>query len=309
MRTFFMVLLILLVAEAALGRDIFVNNQLGDDRRTGMSPVPEGHGGGPCRSISKALRIAGPSDRLIIANTGEPYRESITLEAARHSGDARDPFVVIGNGATLDGTLPLDNVNWEYAGGNLFRMRPAHKSFQQLFLDDQAAPGGQPLVRRQPPEGGAPKLQPLEWCLFKGGIYFGVERDRLPYSYPLRCCSGQVGITLYEVHDVFVGDLNVRGFWLDGVNCADNVRHTTLLRLNSSENGRSGITIAGSSRVRVESCAAAGNGAAQLRTEGYSTTELLDNQLDGTSAPAIVREGGRLSEPPGAVAGQPPAAE
>jgi hypothetical protein len=306
---------ILLLAEAAHGRDIFVNNQLGDDRRTGMSPLPEGHGGGPCRTIGKALRIAGPSDRIVIANTGEPYRESITLEAARHSGDARYPFVILGNGATLDGTISLDNANWEYAGDDMFRVLPAHMSFQQLFLDDhsapggQAAPGGQPLKRRQPPEGEAPKLQPLEWCLFQGWIYFGVERDRLPYSYPLRCCDGQVGITLYEVHDVIVEDLNVRGFWLDGVHCADNVRHTTLLRISASENGRSGLTVAGSSRVRIESCTAAGNGAAQLRAEGYSITELVETRLDAASAPAIVKEGGRISESALPLETAPPAPE
>jgi len=307
MRMLYAVVAILLAAEAALGRDIFVNNQLGDDRRTGVSPVAEGHGGGPCRSISKALRIAGPSDRVIIANTGEPYRESITLEAARHSGDARYPFVVAGNGATLDGTVPLDNANWEYAGRDMFRLRPVHMSFQQLFLDDQPSVGQQPLVRRQPPEGAAPELKPLEWCLLRGWIYFGVERDRLPYAYPLGCCGGQVGVTLYDVHDVIVQDLNVRGFWLDGVNCADNVRHTTLLRLGASDNGRSGLTIAGSSRVRVESCTAAGNGAAQLRTEGYSITELVENRLDARSAPAIVKAGGRLSEEPPPLETQPPA--
>jgi len=36
------------------------------------------------------------------------------------------------------------------------------------------------------------------------------------------------------------------------------------------------------------------NGAAQVRVEGYSIVEMLDNTLDATRAPAIIREGGRI---------------
>ena len=136
--------------------------------------------------------------------------------------------------------------------------------------------------------------QPREWCLFEGWIYFRVEQGRLPQSYDLSCCGQQAGITLYEVHDVIVQDLTVRGFWLDGVNCHDNVRRTDLTRVTAKENGRSGISVGGSSRVRIDTCTAAGNGAAQVRLEGYCRVQMLDNQLDAASAPAVVKEGGTI---------------
>jgi hypothetical protein len=47
--------------------------------------------------------------------------------------------------------------------------------------------------------------------------------------------------------------------------------------------------------VRVGTCTAGGNGAAQVRTEGYCTVELVGNTLDAGTAPAVVREGGRVS--------------
>ena len=96
------------------------------------------------------------------------------------------------------------------------------------------------------------------------------------------------------MHDVIVENLNIRGFFLDGVNCHDNVVRSDLLGLNSSHNGRSGISVGGASRVRIDTCTAAGNGVAQVRTEGYSITALVDNKLDPASAPALVQDGGRV---------------
>jgi len=288
MRTLLLPTAWLLISTSALARDIFVDNLLGDDRRAGTTAAVAGEEGGPCRSITKALRIALPGDRIVIAKTNQPYRESITIQGPNHSGDDRFPLVIVGNGATLDGTMSLADARWEYAGENMFRTRPPHLSYQQLFLDDQ------PAVRKQPPLGQFPKLAPREWCLFRGWIYFCVERGKLPGAYNLSCCGEQVGITLYEVHDVIVQDLNLRGFWLDGVNCHDNVRRTDLVRLTAKDNGRSGISIGGSSRVRIETCTAAGNGQAQVRIEGYSIVEMIDNTLDDATAPAVVQEGGRI---------------
>jgi len=278
----------LLTVASAPAREIYVNNQLGDDRRGGWLPRPAGEGGGPCRSIAKALRIAQPGDRIVVANTGQPYREGITVQGPRHSGTDSYPLVILGNGATLDGTLSLVDAVWEYAGSNTFRTRPPRMSFQQLFLDDL------PAARKQPPAVEPPQLAPREWCLIEGWIYFRVDAGKLPQAYKLSCCGEQAGITLYEVHDVIVQDFIVRGFQFDGVNCHDNVKRTDLVRITSLENGRSGFSVGGASRVRIDTCTAAGNGAAQVRIEGYCTLELLGNILDADTAPAIVREGGRI---------------
>jgi hypothetical protein len=274
--------------SSVCARDIFVNNVLGDDRRGGTMAVVSDEGTGPCRSIAKALRIADPGDHIVVANTGQPYRESITVQGPRHSGLDRFPTVISGNGATLDGSIPMAEAVWEFAGDGMFRTRPISKSFQQLFLTGEA------LIRKQPPPDDFPKLAPREWCLFRGWIYFAVDSGKLPEDYDLSCGGEQVGITLYNVHDIIIEDLNVRGFWLDGVNCHDNVRRADLIRVAAKHNGRSGFSVGGCSKVRIDTCAAAGNGTAQVRLEGVCKVELLDNVLDEASAPAIVREGGTI---------------
>lgn len=276
------------VCASASARDIFVHNLLGDDRRGGTMAEVSGENTGPCRSIAKALRIATPGDRIVVANTGQPYREGITVQGPRHSGMDRFPTVISGNGATLDGTMSLEYAVWEFAGRGMFRTRPIHKSFQQLFLN------GEPLVRKQPGAGEFPELAAREWCLHSGWIYLGVDAGRLPADYDLSCCGEQVGITLYNVHDIIIEDFTVRGFWLDGINCHDNVSRADIIRVNVQENGRSGISVGGCSKVRIDTCAAVDNGAAQVRMEGVCQVQLLDSTLDPATAPPIVREGGKI---------------
>lgn len=278
-------------AGPAASRDIYVNNQLGDDHKGGTVQTPQGQLG-PCRTIAKALRIAKASDRIVLANTGIPYRESITLQGARHSGSDRFPFVLVGNGATLDGVGSLEDAAWQYVAHDTFRTAPQPMSFQQLFLDDQ------PAKKNQPRPGQPPQLAPREWCEINGWIHFRVDAHKLPQSYNLSYCALPVGITLYDVHDVIIEDLTIRRFQLDGINCHDNVRRSDLVRLTATENGRSGLSIGGSCRVRIDSCQASGNGVAQARTEGYCAVELIANTFDPTSAPALTHQGGRLIQSP-----------
>jgi hypothetical protein len=279
------------VGDRAAAADLHVNNSIGDDRYDGLSADLYGDKGGPFRSISRALRSAGKGDRIVIANTGEPYRESITLQGGRHSGFPGASFELIGNGAVLDGTRQVPASAWAFHEGNIFRFRPPRTSFQQLYLD------GKPASRITVASAKEiEKLRPTQWCLYDRHIYFCVDEDRLPQSYPLSYADLPVGITLYEVRLVVVRDLIVQGFQLDGVNAHDGVFDGRLEGLNCRGNGRSGISVGGASRVRIDGCLVGNNGAAQVRTEGFSHTHLVGCDLLDNTAPRIVREGGSVKE-------------
>jgi len=99
--------LTLLAAPMASGRDIHVNNLDGDDSFTGRRAGNLSDWSGPVRSIARALELAVQGDRIVLANSGEPYRESISLAGSRHSGDVLRPLVIEGNGAILDGSAPV----------------------------------------------------------------------------------------------------------------------------------------------------------------------------------------------------------
>ncbi len=270
-------------------RDIYINNATGNDHNDGSAPEGLGEHVGPLRTITRALEISRKADRLIVANTGQVYRESITLQGGRQSGVPDASFELIGNGAILDGTTPIPLEGWSHFEGNVFRYRPPKMSFQMLYLD------GKPVQRQsvsRPEEIRG--LEPLQWCLFEGYIYFRVEENRLPQAYEASYAGLQVGITLYEVRNVVIRDLVIQGFQLDGVNAHDGVRRALLTGLTCRGNGRSGISVGGASQVVVESCLIGNNGAAQVRSEGVSHVELTGCDLLDNTAPKVVRDGGEV---------------
>lgn len=279
------------LVSAAAARDIFVDNAGGDDRRDGSSPEPTARAAGPCRTIARALELSEPSGRIILAKTDEPYRESITLQAGRHSGSRDQPFTILGGGATLDGLQVVPERAWEHATGDVFRFRPRRLTSHLLYL------AGKPAVRRAGnPAGLVAGLQPLEWCTFDNYVHFRVEDGKLPHVYDLSFTALPVGITLYEVRHVVIRDLVIQGFQLDGVNAHDNAVDVSLVGLNCRGNGRAGISVGGVSRVTINSCLVGNNGSAQVRTEGSSQTRIVNSDLLDNTAPALVREGGLVTQ-------------
>jgi parallel beta-helix repeat protein len=283
MRFAFAVLLVLSLSRACLAVDWFVDNVAGDDRLSGFSPTSISNTDGPVRTIAKALRHASHYDRIIIANTGEPYRESISL-VGRHSGDEKLPFTIIGNGAVLDGQLPVPEDAWEFHRGEVFTFQPPRLSAaQQLFFE------GKPLVKGAGPTaaGRLPELKEMQWRYYGDRIQFRPEKNRLPQAYALTYAAQPVGITLYQVMHVEIQDLVVQGFQLDGINLHDSAFDVHLSGITARGNGRSGISIGGSSRAALEACLVGNNGLAQVRTEGWSHTKLINCNLLDNTAPAL----------------------
>ncbi len=279
-----------LFTASSFARDIYVNNQTGDDRRSGRGAQIGSGSDGPVRSVKRALELASGMDRVVLANTGQPYRESITLQAGRHSGIAAKPFTLEGNGAVLEGLQEIPVDRWRHFRGSVFRFRPSGKSFHLLFLDGRPA-------SRVPVDSSAttiPKLKELQWCLSKGHVYFRPQKGRLPGGHALSHTSLTVGITLYEVRHVAISNLTIQGFQLDGINAHDGVFSTRLTGLICRGNGRSGVSIGGASNVRIEACLMGNNGTAQIRTEGFSHTRVVACDLLDDTAPAIVKEGGEV---------------
>ncbi|MDG2384250.1 MAG: right-handed parallel beta-helix repeat-containing protein [Pirellulaceae bacterium] len=273
------------VAEA---RDLYVNNLTGDDRASGAAPRVVSEGNGPVRTIQRALRYAEFGDRIVLANTGEPYREQVSVQGARNSGSSQSPFIIEGNGATLDGTARIAADLWQPAGTGLLRYRPPRISFQRLFLN------GRPLAAQSiDRKGRLASLAPGQWCMFQQSIHYRPESDVPLNEQDLGVSLHSMGITLYNVRHVVVRNLFIQGFRLDGVNALDNSFDCRLDTLTCRWNGRSGISVGGASRVKVQDCLLEDNGVAQLRTEGWSHVVATDCKFVGTNAWKM--DGGRLS--------------
>jgi hypothetical protein len=275
-----------------LADDIYVNNVTGDDRYNGKLAADATINSGAVRTIARALELARSGDRILVEKTDRPYNESLTLQGARHSGTDVMPFTILSDGATLDGTSSVDPWAWDHVRGNVFRFRPHLKSFQQLYLD------GRPAERVAAVAGRAgPSLQPRQWALLGGWVYFCTEGNKIPTEYDLRYCRYQTGITLYDVHDVVIDGLIVQGFQLDGINAHDGVSGTEIRNCKLRGNGRSGLSAGGASHVQLRSSVVGANGSAQVRSEGYCTLHLQDCRLleAPDSGQVLEQDGGRIS--------------
>jgi hypothetical protein len=279
-------LLALAMAMPAPARDLFVNNATGDDHNDATSPTSHGGRAGPARSLTKALHIAQRGDRIIMAKTGQPYLENVTVAGGRHND-----LVIEGQGATLDGAAAVPIDQWQSEGGGVFRFEPRYKHFNLLFIGD--TPVAHVLV--DPLATRRPELKPLEFCVQRGALYFRSEETKSPGLYPLNYTAQPVGIMLYNVQDVLIKNLVVQRFRLDGVNAHDDAQRCVLAGLTCRHNARSGISVGGSSRVEINACQASGNGITQLRTEGHCVVDIQETKLDSTTAPAYRIHGGRVS--------------
>ncbi|MFM7073716.1 MAG: right-handed parallel beta-helix repeat-containing protein [Planctomycetota bacterium] len=281
-----LVLVVSGVGPCLSARELYVNNETGDDRFEGRTPQYES-GDGPCRSIARALFLAQAGDTVVLAKTALPYRESVTLQGGRHSGNDFRPFRLLGNGATLDGRTTIRPMAWEKSRGDVVRFEPVHKSLGMLYLDGLPAYPRRDTAAAARPE----RLQPGEGCLFDGWYYFRREPDRIISEYALSATDLPVGITLHDVRNVRIEDLVIQGFQRDGLSAADGVSELTVDGLTLRGNGRAGAAIFGASRVTLANCLAGNNGKAQVWASGHCWVDLRDCALPSRSAPAVFRDG------------------
>lgn len=277
--------------SVVLAVDVHVNNLSGSDRNSGEMASQASPGEGPTQSIRRALRLASYGDRIVIANTGEPYRECVSLQTTRNSGSISYPFVIEGNGAILDGSGQIPVEDWEPASGDVLSFQPTGlKSFQQIFLDGRPAERVDIYDRHS-----LGNLKSKQWCRLEQRLFFCVEKGTTPADYDLQHSVHRVGITLYGVQNVQIRNLIVQGFQIDGISVADNAFDCKLTGVTSRGNGRSGVNIGGASRLIMDSCVIGDNGVSQIRTEGWSTTVVIESELLDASAPAYLVAGGKLT--------------
>jgi hypothetical protein len=280
-----------LLAGRAAARDIFVDNIAGDDRNTGLHARGVSDLTGPVRTIAKALRLSEAGDRVSLAKNDEPYHECVSLLGTRHSSFAQMmPFVIEGNGATLDGSSPIPRDGWTHYRGDIFSFRPKTLTQAVLFAQGRAIA---PLPLAQ---GTAfpPRLEAGQWCALEGAIYFAVDRQKLPPDYRLSYAELPTGISLYRVQQVLIRNLTIKGYQADGVSAAAGAREVVLRNVTCTANGQRGVCVGGAAQVTLDGCKLFGNGESQLMTSANSETHLSSSELSGDTAPGWADQGGRV---------------
>jgi hypothetical protein len=262
-------------ATALQAATLYVNNQSGSDAYDGLASQVVSPISGPVRTLCRALQLASPSDIIVLADTGFPYLESVTLSGQRHSGLEHAPFVIEGNGAILSGAEPIPLIAWQRMGGNLWKVTPVRKGIYQLMLGAETAPE----IPCPPDAPALPEIPPGHWCSWRGSIYFQAELTQLISNLPLAMAARDVGLTLLDVRHVQVRNLTIHGFRLDGINAFDGCDFVEVENVTCQHNGRAGMVVGGTSHITVRNAVLAENRRYQMLIRGLGAATLEDSQL------------------------------
>ncbi len=249
-RTAYCAIALWFITRAVFGATIYVDNLKGADAFNGKSSEPIDFQAGPVKSIRRAQQLAGTGDTIVLANTGVPYYETVQLVGGRKSGAQRARFRLIGNGAVISGAKLVSATAWKKVGEDLWKITPHRKGHYQLILKDKALPEQQCLSAPK----SLPDLKRGQWCAWRGSIYLHTAPLEEPRELPYAFASLEVGLTLYEVHDVQVVDVTFRHFRLDGINAHDRCTGVLFENVKFVENGRAGLSVGGTSVVVVRNC-------------------------------------------------------
>lgn len=255
---------------------IYVDNRRGDDAYDGRLPEPVSPFVGPVQTIARGLQLARTGDTVHVASTGVPYYESLALFGPRHSGFSTVPFTIAGNGAVVDGAVPVPASAWREIGPGLWKMTPWRKGHYQLLLGDAVVPEHRPA----PGAADFAKLPVGEWTAWKGSIYYRAEFDVLPPDEPFRFAYHGVGLSLYRIRYVHVRDLTFRNFRLDGINAHDLSSDVVFENVRTVQNGRAGVAVGGSASVLLRGCELAGNRMHSLLVTEQAAAEVEESKLD-----------------------------
>jgi hypothetical protein len=242
-----MLILLTLLAIPLFGGEseagiIYVNSLTGDNRLNGRTPEPLNGRTGPVRNLQRALQLVGRGDSVSFVNNGTPYYGCYALVGEQFSGTPTSPFRIMGNGVILSGSKPIAPQTWTMVEANLWRITPFRKGHAVLLRNEEAVPE----VPCDDEAQSMPELPDGTWCLWQGAVYYRSPIEEYPPQSPFSLADDEVGLTLLDVHHVEIHDLTVRHYRLDGINLHDRCDHILLSNVVCEQNGRAGLTIAGS---------------------------------------------------------------
>lgn len=255
MKALLTIVLLFVGTAATEGRTIFVDSRSGHDSYDGTASEPLNAYVGPVRTLQRAMQLVDGGDTLVLVDNGTPYYGSMTFFGPRFSGTSGKPFQLLGNGAVISGTRPVDPSSWVELGNDLWRITPRRKGWYQLVENGQAVPhaewtGGQ---------GRAADLPAGSWGIYRGAVYYKGRAGDTPRLRNFELAVEQTGLTLLDVNHVIISDVTFRHFRIDGINAHDRCDSVRLVNVRCEENGRSGICVGGTSSIEVESSSMARN--------------------------------------------------
>lgn len=250
-------------------REIHVNPQTGANSNDGLAAEPAG-GSGPVASIQRAVALAQPGDTISLDADSTPYYEQVFF--ADKSGTAEAPIILDGQGATIDGSVPIVRDEWEEVSDGLykstvipevycFKANPAYVARFFFIWEGKINRMGRSLKGSKTPYKSPDDLSPGEWTWVEEEKAFylrippGISLEEVPVRVP-KIVSG-VQIT-GNCHHLTIRNLRVThvindGFALTtGTDKESTVRAIRFENITAEECGDDGLSAHGDCEVFVE---------------------------------------------------------
>jgi hypothetical protein len=211
---------------AAAAATWHVNNAAGDDARDGRSPATA------FATLRKGVASCSAGDRLVLANTGQPYLES--LEFRGRGGTPARPLMVEGNGAVLSGFRPVPADAWQKRGPDAwFFPHPRPPMRPYLRIDGQ----------RVEPQRKPDALAPGQYCWTEDGVLFRPEAGKTPAEHRIEGTFLTNGVTIEGAGHILCQDLVAEGFSNDGFNVHGDCQGIECRNIEARHNGDDGFSI------------------------------------------------------------------
>lgn len=257
---------------------VFVDNRSGSDAADGLFPRSMSLQSGPVRSIRRALELAQHGDTIELTKNAQPYYEGLPLMGIRHSGSPDEPFVVRGNGAILSGLRALPPAGWQPVGQDtrLWQLSFTRKGYYVLLRNGALVPEFRPQTSSEVldslPEGN--------WLSWRGGFYYRSDSGTPPAKETFAHAGGETGISLYRTSNVWIRDLVVQHFRVDGFHAHDLCQGIALENVEFRQNGRAGLVVTGNCQVDLVGSRISENGRYSAFSIPPARLYVSDSELD-----------------------------
>lgn len=239
-------LLILAACGAMLSlvaTDVFVNNRTGSDTNDALAADRA------AATFDKAMKIAKPGDRLIIANTGKPYYESLFLKG--DLGKDGQNFVVEGNGAVVSGMGKLDMNKFELKDNQYYYElgKKAANLNPKIYLGEQLLPETKDLKN----------IKPGEFAWTGSGFLFVPAAGKTIKDYELNASLRDSGVVFIGAKNVTVRNLVSEHNQNDGFNFHGSCYNLIAENIVGRNNGDDGFSVHEDGEVAVYNAEFYGN--------------------------------------------------
>ncbi len=269
LRIFLHLFILVAVAGVAPGRSLYVDPRNGSDASDGLVAEPAG-ASGPVATIKRAVALAQPGDVILLIPGASPYYEQVFF--ADKSGGEGEPIVLDGQGATIDGTVPIQPEEWERVSAGLYKStvipevycykaNPAYVGRFFFVWEGKINRMGRSLKGPKTPYKKPDELSPGEWTYVEEEKAFyvrvadGIPLEEAPIRVPKIVSGVQITGNCHHltIRNVKVTHVINDGFALTtGGNKESTVRNIRFENIVAEECGDDGLSAHGDCEVFVD---------------------------------------------------------